>query len=527
MMMLKSTLCCSAAALALLAGGAWAEALDIGIKAEISSADPHVLFGPNRNIGGQVYEPLFGTDNAQQPVPGLVETWELVEPTVYQFHLRPGVTFHDGKPLTAEDVKFSIERAKTLKASRTFATYLNDVKAVEIVDDLTFRIHTTQPSAILINNLTTFGIVSSAAAKDAAEQDFLSGKAAVGTGPYKWVEWVPGDHVTLEANDAYWGGAPEFDKLTYRFIANDSTRVAALLSGDVDVIDEVAPTLVARLKGEPKVQVFSGTSYMLNYVALNQHAEKNQYVTDQSGAPIPNPFLDVRVRQAVSLMLNRELISDRIMDGLATPAGQFVPEGMVGHFPELTAPAYDPQKARALLVEAGYPEGFNLTIHCTSDRYMNDAKVCQAMGQLLSAGGIKTQVQTLPGSTFFGRASNGGPNGEPEFAFFLVGFGAANGVADAALSALVMTYDDEAGTGANNRGRFSDPEVDRLSNEAVVENDPTKREELLKAAETQALDEVAIVPVHFLSGVWAAREGLTVTPRTDVFTRASNITATQ
>lgn len=499
-----------------------AEDLTIGVKAEISAADPHVLFGPNRNIGGQVYEPLFGTDNSQNPLPGLVEEWSALEPTLYEFKLREGVKFHDGSTLTSEDVKYSFGRALTLDAPRTFKTYLRNVDQVEVVDDLTFRIHTKAPTAILINNLTTFGIVSKAGAMDADENAFAEGKVA-GTGAYKWSSYTPGESVILSAHNDYWGEAPAFGTVTYKFLKNDSTRVAALLSGDVQVIDEVPPNLVERLKEEPAVEISSGTSYMLNYVGMDQHRDVSPFVTGLEGEEIPNPFKDVRVRQAMSYLLNRQLITDRIMDGLSTPAGQFVPAGMVGHVEGLDAHPYDVAKARELLTEAGYPEGFKLTIHCTNDRYMNDGKVCEAMGQLLSSGGIPTQVQTLPRSVFFKRASTGGANGEPEFSFFMVGFGAANGVADAALTALVMKHDREAKTGANNRARYANPKVDELAAAAAAEIDPDKRRQLLEQATRVAIEEVGVLPIHHLSAVWATRDGLGIEPRTDLFTRVGNI----
>lgn len=455
----------------------------------------------------------------------MVESWKALDPTLYEFKLRPDIKFHDGSQMTSADVQFSIDRALNLDASRTFKTYLKNIESVEILDDLTFRIHTSEPTAILINNLSTFGIVSKAAAEGATEADFASGKAAIGTGPYKWVSWTPGDKVELTAFNDYWGGAPAYEHVTYRFISNDTTRVAALLSGDVDVIDEVPPNLVSRLEDNKETTVFSGTSYMLNYLGLDQHSATNQYVTGLNGEEIPNPFLNQKVRKAMSLMINRELISDKIMDGLSSPAGQFVPPGMVGHVDGMEAYPYDLDQAKKLLAEAGYPDGFKLTVHCTSDRYMNDGKVCEALGQILSAGGIPTDVQTLPASVYFGRASTGGPDGGPEFAMFMVGFGAANGVADAALSALAMTYDKEAGTGANNRARYSNAEVDRLSAEATAEIDETKRQEMLTEATTIAIEDGAIVPIHFLSAVWAARKGLEVTTRTDLFTRASNVSS--
>ncbi len=512
-----------ATAAVILTMPAMAEDLKIGIKAEISVADPHVLFGPNRNVGGQVFEPLFHSDDKQRPVPALVASWEMSSPTEYVFKLRPNVKFHDGSTLTAEDVKYSIERARDLDSPRTFRTYLSGVKTVDAVDDTTFKITLKSPDAVLINNLSTFGIVKKSAVENASENDFNGGKAAIGTGPYKWVKWSPGDSIILEAFPDYWGGAPKYDKLTYKFIKNDSTRTAALISGDVNVIDDVPPNLVKRLEGEKKLRLFSGTSYMLNYLSIDQHHDQSLHIKGNDGQPIGNPLKDARVRKAISLLINRDLIAKRIMDGLATPANQMMPEGMDGYVEGLEPVAYDPAAAKKLLAEAGFPEGFQMTIHCTNDRYMNDAKVCEALGQLLSAGGIRTSVQTLPGSIFFERATSGGPNKEPEFALFMLGFGAANGVADAAFNALVQTYDKEAGRGANNRGRYSNPEVDRLSRAAAVEADPEKRKTLIAEATKIVMDDAGIIPVHHLNGIWASQSDYAVTPRTDLFTRENNV----
>lgn len=502
---------------------AMAEELKIGIKAEISAADPHVLFGPNRNVGGQVFEPLFHSDDKQRPVPALVESWEMASPTEYIFKLRPNVKFHDGSVLNAEDVKYSIERARDLDSPRTFRTYLSGVQAVDVVDDTTFKLTLKSADAVLINNLSTFGIVKKAAVEGAAENDFNGGKAAIGTGPYKWVKWSPGDSVVLEAFPDYWAGAPKYDKVTYKFIKNDSTRTAALISGDVNVIDDVPPNLVKRLESEKNVRLSSGTSYMLNYLSLDQHHDQSLHIKGNDGKPIGNPLKDVKVRKAISLLINRDLIAKRIMDGLATPANQMMPQGMDGYVDGLEPAAYDPAAAKKLLAEAGYPEGFQMTIHCTNDRYMNDAKVCEALGQLLSAGGIRTSVQTLPGSIFFERATSGGPNKEPEFALFMLGFGAANGVADAAFNALVQTYDKEAGRGANNRGRYSNAEVDKLSRAAAVEADSEKRKALIAEATKIVMDEAGIIPVHHLNGIWASQSDYEVAPRTDLFTRESNV----
>lgn len=501
-----------------------AEELRIGYKAEINSADPHVLHGPNRNLSIQIYEPLLQADAYQNPQPGLAVSWKTIDPLTWEFKLREGVKFSDGTPFSAEDVRFTIERARNLKATRTFKTYLADIDKVSVVNPLTLRITTKQPSSTLLKNLATFGIVSHKAAANATEEDFNGGKAAIGTGPYKWEKWTHGESIVLSRNDNYWGNKEPWEKVTYRFIKNDTSRVAALLSGDVHVIDAVAPTVLGRLEQDKNVDLQSITSYMLNYFGLDRHHQVPLHIQDNDGKPLKtNPLSDIRVRQALSLAINRDLIVKRLMNNQSEPANQLVAPGMSGYVKDFPGLPFDLPKAKALLAEAGYPQGFRMNIQCTNDRYSNDAKVCEAVGQMLSAAGIKTSVQAMPGTTFFQRATNGGPDKEPEFSMFMVGFGSANGTPDASLSALVETYKPEVGTGANNRGRYSNPELDKLIAQARSEVDPAKHNALISQAMRMAIDDVAIVPIHFLKATWAVRSGYSIVPRTDQFTLATHI----
>jgi peptide/nickel transport system substrate-binding protein len=514
----------SALALCLAFQPATAKDLTIGFKTDITAADPHVLGTSNRNITTQIYEPLLLLDTQMKPMPGLAESWKLVAPATWEFKLRAGVTFHDGSPLTAEDAKFSIERARDLKGPRTFRTYLGDITQVDAVDERTLRVQTKAPSAILPENIGSVGILSKKAAEGASEADFNSGKAAIGAGPYRWVKWTPGDRIELECFPGYWGGAAKFDKVVYRLMNNDSTRVAALLSGDVDAVDAVPPSLVERLKSQQGIAVQQTTSYFLNYVHLDRHHKTPLYVKGANGEALQtNPFNDLRVRQALSIAINRPLIAQRVMAGTSTPSGQFVSSGMTGFVADIAAPAFDTAKAKALLAEAGFPNGFQLTIHCTNDRSINDAKLCEAIGQMFSAIGVATRVETLPYSVFLERVTSGGPEKESEFSAYMLGFGAANGVADAALKALVATYDTKAGTGANNYVRYSNPELDKLIQAAISEMDPAKRKALLEKATHMAIDDVALIPIHHLDAVWGVRDKLSITPRIDRFTYARDI----
>jgi peptide/nickel transport system substrate-binding protein len=235
---------------------------------------------------------------------------------------------------------------------------------------------------------------------------------------------------------------------------------------------------------------------------------------------LKNPLKDLRVRQAISKAIHRDAIVDRVMEGIAVKAGQLLPDGFFGVSPNLEPEAYDPEGAKQLLADAGLPNGFKLTIHGPNDRYINDAKICEAIGQMLTRVGIEIEVVTMPRSVFFNRASSGGPDGSPEFSFILVGWGAGTGEASSPLRSLLHTYDKERGFGASNRGLYSNPEVDRLTEEALVTVDDAKRAELLAQATEVAIKDLGIIPLHYQMNVWASRKGIKYKPRTDEYTTA-------
>jgi peptide/nickel transport system substrate-binding protein len=327
--------------------------------------------------------------------------------------------------------------------------------------------------------------------------DFNAGKAAIGTGPYKLVEWVNGDRLVVERNDRYWGGRPRWARVTEKVIAKDPTRLAALLSGQVDAIDAVPIADLERLRKEGRFGLFRGAAALVQYIALDSARDESPFVTAKDGKPLGrNPLKDVRVRKALSLAINREVIVKRVMEGSAVAAGQLLPEQFPGTSRTLKADPYDPARARALLMEAGWGEGFRIVLHATSDRYPNDSAIAQAVAQMWTRIGLKAEVEALPGAVFFTRASQ---------------YGAENGANS--LRALVARYDPAKGFGTANRTRYSNPVVDNLLEEALATMDEELRQDKLTRAVQFAMADQPLVPVFYPIFDFATRKGLTLAPR--------------
>ena len=501
-------------------GLAQAEDLTIGLASEATAMDPHFHnTGNNNQLMSQVYDRLINQGPNQELLPGLATSWGPTDdPLVWEFVLREGVTFHDGSAFTAEDVAYTIARVPTVPNSpSSFATYTADISEVEIVDDYTVRFHSETPVPLMANNLSTIYIVSSEIGEEAATEDFNTGEHAVGTGPYRQVDYTPGEQVVLEANPDYWDGAPLWDTVTFRPISSPAARVAALLAGDVDVIASVPTTDIAQLEDDDSVSLWQGISNRVIYLHLDSDRVESPHVAATGGDDIENPLRDVRVRQALSMAIDRDAIVDDVMEGIAIPAGQLLPEGFFGVSDELEVLDYDPEGAQALLAEAGYADGFALTLHGPNDRYINDAAVAQAIAQMWSRIGLETAVETMPRSVYFGRAS------ALEFSVMLVGWGAGSGEASSPLRALIATNTPDRGWGGANRGRFSNAEFDALLEEALQTVDDDARAALLAEATELAMDQVAIIPTHFQVNTWGTRAGLEYIPRTDEYTTATGV----
>ena len=506
-------LAAAAAATLMFAGAAAADEVTIGISSEPSAMDPHYHnLGPNNAFASNVYDALIIQDEQQTLTPGLAVSWKPVDDLTWEFKLREGVKFHDGSDFNADDVMFTAERAPNVPNSpSSFGTYLKG-KTFKKVDDYTIHVTTEKPYPLMAVDLSNIQIISNEVGMEVSTPDFNDGKAMIGTGPYKFVEWVPSDRIVLTANPDYWGEKARFDTVTLKPIKSNPTRVAALLSGDVDMIDNVPTTDIATLKKEAGLELVQGISNRVIYLHMDRFRDNSPYITGTDGK---NPLNDVRVRRAISMAINREAIVERVMEGVAIPAGQLLPPGFFGTSKNLKPMPYDPAKAKALLAEAGYANGFGLTIHGPNDRYINDAKIAQAVGQMLTRIGIDAKVETMPRNVYFRAASSGGPNGEPKFSFILVGWGSGTGEASSPLRSLIHTVDKDQGFGASNRGRYSNPEADKLIEEALATVDDEKRAALLAKATEVAINDVAIIPLHYQVNTWAVKKGLKYTPRTD------------
>lgn len=507
-----------ALALVLWSLPALAQTLVIGRANEPQSIDPQFSrTGNNQMTALHIFDRLVLTDANVRAYPGLAESWENPDPLTWLVHLRQGVKFHDGSPFTAADVVWSLERAPNVPNSpASFAGSVADLATMEIIDDHTIRFTTKEPTPLFIENIGTVYIVSRAATEGRANEDFAAGPAAIGTGPYRYVSWQPGDRLELERNDDYWGAKPAYQHVTMRFISNDAARVAALLSGAVDLIDLVPPGDLPNLRANKDLVVYDTPTVRLIYLALNQNDDA-PFITGIDGRPLPqNPFKDASVRRAVSMMIDRQAIIDRLLYGAGEPASQIVPEGVFGWSPDVPVTPYDPEGAKKLLAEAGYPDGFGITLHGSNDRFSQDAELAQALGQLLARGGLKVNgVETLPYSVFSKDA------GKNAYGAFIFSYGNSTGEASRGLLSVIHTLDDGRDLGSLNRFGFSDPDFDRAVEDAAQVFDPAEREKGLQAAAVIAFaEDTAMVPLYFQALSWASKATVAYEARRDERTLA-------
>jgi peptide/nickel transport system substrate-binding protein len=499
-------------ALALVPSMARAADLSVALAADVTSIDPHFHnLTPNLNVANHVFETLVTKDARGKLAPALAESWRPIDDLTWEFRLRRGVKFHDGSDFTANDVAFSLDRVPTVPNSPSpFTTYMKQITEKQIVDPYTIRLRTATPYPLMPNDMSTIMIVSSRSAKGASTEDFNSGKAAVGTGPFRFVRWQKGNRVELARFDGYWGARPQWERVTLRVITSDPTRVASLLSGEVRAIENVPTADLARISKQQDLSVFRIVSHRIMYLHVDSNRDVSPFVTDKAGKPLAkNPLKDVRVRRALSKAINRQALVERVMEGAARATGQLMPEGMFGWSPALKPEAYDPDGAKKLLAEAGYPDGFALTLHGPNDRYVNDDQVAQAVAQMLARVGIATRVETMPSAVYFTRAN------KLEFSLMLVGWGSDTAEASSPLKALLASFSSDKGMGQANRGRYSNAKMDALLSQALATVDDAKREKLLQDATQVAMSDVGIVPLYHQENVWATRKGVVYTPRAD------------
>ncbi|MFC0408008.1 ABC transporter substrate-binding protein [Roseomonas elaeocarpi] len=498
-----------------------AQNLTLAVGAPVTSLDPHYhALSPNYAVADMLFDSLTTFDAKGKIIPRLADSWKPISSDVWEFKLHPGVKFHNGNDFTADDVSFTIDRVPAVPNSpSSYAVYTRGITRVEVIDPLTVHFHTNGPYPLLPSDLAQIEMLDRETHQGAATEDFNSLKVAIGTGPFRVVSYRNGDRIEYERNDNYFGEKPVWQRVTYRMITNDGARTAALLSGDVDFIDQVPTSDIAKLRNDSRVRMSEIAGLRLIYLYLDHLHDSSPLITSADGAPLPkNPLKDVRVRRALTLAIDRQAIVDRVMEGAAAPTGQFLSIGAFGSLPDLQAPRVNVEEAKRLLAEAGYPNGFRIVLNGPNDRYMNDARIIQAVGQMWTRIGVRTQVEAQPWAAFVARAAR------HEHAAGLSGWGISSGEATSPLRSLLATINPQLGWGGSNRGAYSNPAMDAKLAESLQTLDDAKREQLLREASQIAIDDVGIIPIHIQKNVWAMRPGLAHAARADELTRAQDIT---
>jgi peptide/nickel transport system substrate-binding protein len=507
-----------------LASAARAADVQIAVATAPSALDPHFHTTPaNYLINSHVFEPLIKRDaNSRPNVPVLAQSWRVIDDVTWEFKLRPNVKFHDGTPLTAEDVAFTFRRApKVPNSPGSFSVYMKLVKDVKIIDPLTIQVTTPGPSPELLADLAAILIVSKKHGENATTADYNTGKVVIGTGPYRFEEWTQGSSVTFKRNEDYWGTREPWDRVKFRIIANDAPRVASLLAGDVDMIADVPTQDVQKLKESGKVDIWSGAASRFVFVALNgtQEALSRSSILSTDGKPLErNPLGDVRVRRALQLAIDLDVIRDRINAGEAITTGQYLSPGADGYVEGIGPWKPDLEKAKALIAEAGWTGKFKLVMHTSSDRINNSVRMAQAIAGAWARIGVPTSIETLPFQIFSARRT--------ELPVSLSSWGNSIGNANGVLAPALHSRDVDKGFGTANYFGYSNPKLDELVDRAIVTMDDGKRERLFQDATRIALDDHVYIPVHIVVSNWATRKGLKYEPRLDAQTLATSLRTT-
>ena len=453
-----------------------------------------------------LYDPLVSRSPELEFEPGLAESWENVDDVTWRFKLREGVTFHNGNAFTASDVVFTVEKARASIRPDLVA----NIASVTAVDDLTVEITTPKPYAVLPNDLAELLILDEDYTTETGDEQM--DLKPMGTGPYKLDEWIKEEKLVLTAFGDYWDGAPEIQTVTFRPITNPATRTAALLTGEVDVIQDLAVRDVDRVKSEGGFEVITRPS-LLNVVLAMDTREQSPTIDGK------NPMTDQRVREAIARAIDMDAINQIVMNGLASPSEQFVPAAHLGYVEGLNFREMYPvdiEKAKELLADAGYPDGFTMTLDATNNRYVNDAQIAQALASMLAKINVNLELNIMPKSNFWGYIRVPTENSS----FIMSGWDVPSGDAGSMYGALFYTRDKKEGYGQVNRGSYSNPELDALIDSADSTPDIAKRDEYLQEATKLLMADIPMIPMHYEQDIYAVREGISLTPRVDKFISA-------
>lgn len=479
--------------------------LVIGHTEELGTLDPHKqMRSTNAMIARHHFEALTIMDPAGRIGPGLAERWEPLGDDGWRFHLRRGVRFHDGSEFDCHDVLATFARLKKIAGGNgVYSAFLKPVTEIVTPDPFTLDMRTSVPSPLLPVDMSHVAIIQRRF-QDAEGEAFDDLRATVGTGAFRLKGRAGNRMLNYEAFTGHWGGAPAWREVEFRLIDESGlASVSALLAGDVDLIDNVGPDQCHELMRRDDVALSTCISNRVWYLYFDQFRDTSPWITDRDGQPLPaNPLKDPRVRRAISCAVDREFITSRLMAGQGAPVGDVAGPGVFGVNPALAPPVYDPAMARQLLAEAGYPDGFAITLHGSKDRSFHGATTLRAIALMLNAVGIRCKPEALPASEFYPRATKG------EFSFGLSGWGSITGETSYSLRMLLCTPDPVRGFGGVNRGGYSNGRVDALVAEAIAEMNEERRRLLLETASVIVMADVAIAPICARRTTWAGKRGI-------------------
>ena len=498
-----------AAALSLACGLSNAVTLRVADVGDVQSMDPHSLNETLQlSFTGNVYEPLVGRGKDMSLVPLLATKWTQTQPTVWRFELRKGVKFHDGTPFTADDVIFSFKRGAS--EGSDMKSYTAPIKEVRKVNDSTVDIETSAPFPILPDTLTSLYILSKKWCEDNKAERPVDRRKGVentasfkanGTGPFRLKERQPSTRTVIVRNFNYWDKVESnVDEVVFTPIGNDATRVAAMLSGEIDVMEPVPLQDVDRVKAAGNFTVLQGPELRTIFLGMDQKRDELQ----NSNVKGKNPFKDKRVRQAFYQAIDIEAIKSRVMRNAATPTAEMVGPGVRGFQPDMNKRLpYDVEAAKKLLAEAGYPNGFEVGMNCPNDRYVNDAQICQAVTANLARIGVKVNLQAETKNTYFPKILR------RDTSFYLLGWTPSTTDAHDAMYSLMASPTDK-GQGQFNLGAYSNPKFDELTAKVQSETDPAKRNAEIREAFKIHQDDVGHIPLHQQALAWAMKKNVSL-----------------
>ncbi len=492
-----------------------AQTIRIANQGDALSMDPHSLNESLQlSVTGNVYEPLVGRNKDLSLAPALATAWKQTAPTVWRFELRKGVQFHDGTPFTADDVLFSF--ARTQVDGSDMKSYTNDIKEVRKIDSHTVEIETKAPFPILPDVISLVFIMSKKwceANQATAPVDRRKGIEntasfkANGTGPYRLRERQPGVRTTFTRNGNYWdkieGNAAD---IIFTPIGNDATRVAALLSGEVDVMEPVPVQDIERVNNNSTTRAVTGPELRTIFLGMDQKRDELLY----SSVKGKNPFKDKRVRQAFYQAIDIEGIKKTVMRGASNPSALMVGPGINGFQADMKRLPYDVEAAKKLLADAGYASGFEVTMNCPNDRYVNDGRICQTVAANLARINVKVNLQAETKGTYFPKILSRNTS------FYMLGWTPGTYDAHNALNALMACPDDK-GTGQFNLGSYCNAKVDELTRKIQSETDKTKRNAMIREAFEIHAADVGHLPLHQQALAWGVSKKVKLVQLADNF----------